>query len=130
PSRKNSIVRWSHPSRRSIWLRRAELKSGRIALRSQEKPIRSRSRFSEISANLSEFYRRPGRFNGRLAPAVHRDIHRARIHSDGGPKAALNVTTLVGDQCVMAHAAHPAIAASCTSAFPRQRVKQAEGGRG
>src|SRR5262249_28222887 len=25
----------------------------------------------------SEFYRRPGRFDGRLAPAVHRDIHRA-----------------------------------------------------
>src|SRR5262249_21722802 len=71
------MVRWSHPLRRSIWLRRAELKCGRIALRSQEKPIRSRSRFSEISANSSEFYRRPGRFDGRLAPAVHRDIHRA-----------------------------------------------------
>src|SRR5262249_56311490 len=77
--------------RRSIWLRRTELRSGRIALRSQEKPIRSRSRFSEISANSSEFYRRPGRFDGRLAPAVHRDTHRASIHRDGGPKTALNV---------------------------------------
>jgi len=79
---------------------------------------------------MSEFYRRPERFDGRLAPAVHRDIHRASIHRDGGPKAALNVTTLVGDQCVVAHGAHLAIAASCTSAFPRHRVKLAEAGRG
>src|SRR5262249_25188087 len=64
--RKSLIVRWSRPSRHSIWLRGAKLAFRRISLRSRGKPIRSWPRFSKTRASLGEFYRRPERLNGRF----------------------------------------------------------------
>src|SRR5262249_4796610 len=45
------------------------------------------------------------------------------------PRPRSTRQTLVGDQCVVAPETDPAIAASCTSALPRHRVKQAQAGR-